>query len=146
MSGGLRGGSTRDRILRFLLARLAEDAAGASRLAVGPVAAGDGQVPPACAPYRLLREVAAKRAIVEIWRAALDAQVGQAARWPHGPCDAVIAAILPLYAEHADFDPSWLSPGCRAPAPEPTPLRPQPRPLGADPVPAPRRRLRLVEP
>jgi hypothetical protein len=145
VSDRLRGGCTRDRILSFLLARLTDDAVQASRLTVALT--GDGPHPSAvCAPERLLREVAVKLAIIEVWLAAVRAEDGPGGRWPRGPCDAVIAELISLYADHPGFDTRWLSPR-RGPAPpELVPLRRPPAHPSADAVPAPGRRLRIINP
>jgi hypothetical protein len=140
-----RGGSTRDRILSFLLARLTDDTVQASRLAVAPVGGGP-HLPAVCAPERLLREVAVKQAIIEVWLAAVRAEDGTAGRWPRGPCDAVVAELISLYADHPEFDRRWLSARCGAPPPESVPLRRAPALPSAHAVPARGRCLRIIKP
>jgi Family of unknown function (DUF6221) len=138
-----RGGSTRERILSFLLARLTDDTVQASRMAVTPAGTGSRRLPSGCAPERLLREVAAKRAIIQVWLRGLRAEEGPGARWPGGPCDPVIAELVSVYADHPKCDRSWLPPGCGAHPPGPGPSRPSP---STPTVPAPRRRLRMMKP
>ena len=144
MSEQPRGGSTRDRILSFLLARLTDDTVQASRLAVAP-AGGGPHLPAVCAPERLLREVAAKQAIIKVWLAAVRAEDGTGGRWPHGPCDAVIAELISLYADHPEFDRRWLPPRCGASAGA-RPAAPTTCAAEREAVPAHSRRLRIIKP
>lgn len=103
-----------DDLVAFLLDRLAEDEAAARALATGVDLAPFESVQQASdhrarhGPVRVLREVAAKRAMVEFWqdgRAALEVGV---------PCrgldvaTAMIVAQAAVFADHAAFDPSWL--------------------------------------
>jgi hypothetical protein len=139
-----RGGSTRDRILSFLLARLTDDTVQASRMAVTPAGTGGRHLPAVCAPDRLLREIAAKRAIVQLWLAALRAEEGPGAQWPRSLYDPVIAELISIYSEHPEFDRRWSSPGRGEPPPDSAPLRPAP--ASGPAVPEPRRRLRMIKP
>jgi hypothetical protein len=115
-----------DPLVAFLLARLDEDEEAARRLLLGGEflpfeslgrSAGHGA---RHGPLRVLREVAAKRAVVQAWR--------ESARRDRNPADApgaavaLIAALAAVFAEHPDFDPAWLGvleePGDRAEPPD----------------------------
>lgn len=59
-------------------------------------------------PIRVLRDVAAKRAMVQMWLDGVCAQRDQ----PQVPgldvAGAMIMALVAVYAEHPDFRPDWL--------------------------------------
>jgi hypothetical protein len=94
----------------FLLARLVEDEEAARTLLLR------GDVPPfesltrtadhraRHGPLRVIREVAAKRAVLQRWQEAeADAPDARALVLT------LVAALAAVFAEHPDFDPTWLA-------------------------------------
>jgi hypothetical protein len=87
-------------------------------LAVGPYGVlGDAFVSHVLAydPARVLAEVAAKRAIVDLWEPSLPDGAQDGRDWNEKEADDARAYVLELalrhlaslYADHADFDPAW---------------------------------------
>ena len=104
-----------DALAAFLLARLDEDEAAARAVLLdrgflpfeSVVQTADHGA--RHGPLRVLREVAAKRAVVQKCRDVLQTQ-GEG--FHAGTIDAatsLIAAIASVFAEHADFDTDWLA-------------------------------------
>jgi hypothetical protein len=100
-----------DPLVGFLLARLDEDEQAArGQLRSGGILPFESIAQTADhrarhGPLRVLREVAAKRSMVQMWRTRARAQHGS------GRPDvaaAMIVAMAAVFAEHPDFDPSWL--------------------------------------
>jgi hypothetical protein len=116
-----------DTLARFLLARLSED----ERIAQAARDVTTNGSPPVGTPLtedlamaqpghlaahvarhdpeRVLREVAAKRAVVRSWLVAVRRQLVQY-RDPDGieVAEEAIAHLAAVYADHPDFRPSWL--------------------------------------
>lgn len=102
-----------DPLAAFLLARLDEDEAAARRVLLGgeflpfESLAQTSDHGARHGPLRVLREVAAKRAVVGRWHGAVhgDRDPADGA----GTAVALIAALAAVFAEHPDFDPDWLA-------------------------------------
>ena len=104
-----------DARVTFLLARLDEDEAAARTVLLDREFLPFESVTQTAdhgarhGPLRVLREVAAKRAVVQECRDGLQAQ------WEGshvGRCDVaepLIAALASVFAEHPDFNPEWLA-------------------------------------
>jgi hypothetical protein len=99
------GGDRHDRrLLSFLAARLSDDATAVlkSMSSTDPPPPAQDSGPD---PEHLLRNVVAKRALVQAW---FDGRRdGDRATRPTVP-DAVIAGLAGEYRDHPDFDPGWL--------------------------------------
>lgn len=116
-----QAGDPRTRLVAFLVARLEDDEAAAQTaiasrdiLAVTTIE----QISDHSArhgPIRVLREVAAKRAMVQMWLDGIQAQ-------PSVPgldvAEAMIMALLAVYADHPDFRSAWLASDGREPIPD----------------------------
>ena len=126
MTGGRRQvDGDHDCLVAFLDARLQDDetvaqAAIAARDILAVTAVGQPSEHRARhGPIRVLRDVAAKRAMVQMW---LD---GVCAQRDHPPvpgldvADAMIMALVAVYAEHPDFRPDWLAMDGPEPMPRP---------------------------
>jgi hypothetical protein len=120
-------------LVSFLLARADEDEA----LAVAAAAqTGDPALPVARPlaehiarhdPKRVLREVAAKRAVVRVWLEGLAAQLNDpSAGSALDTVETVLVEFAAIYADHPEFHSSWL-PQPRHPEP------PDPHRLGVHP-------------
>lgn len=60
-------------------------------------------------PIRVLRDVAAKRAMVRMWLDGVSAQRAQPQVQGLDVADAMIMALVAVYADHTDFRPEWLA-------------------------------------
>jgi Family of unknown function (DUF6221) len=87
-------------IVEFLRARLADDEA-AAPYAISSLTDWGEFV--RYDPARVLREVAAKRAII---RLALSRR-GAPPEESHVVIDEMVGALASVYADHPDFDPAW---------------------------------------
>jgi|SoiMethySBSTD1v2_1073268.scaffolds.fasta_scaffold1599867_1 hypothetical protein len=104
-----------DALVAFLLARLDEDEAAARTVLLDREFLPFESVVQAAdhgtrhGPLRVLREVAAKRAVVQKYRVGRHAQLDG---FPVGGLDvaaALIAALASVFVEHPDFDSEWLA-------------------------------------
>jgi hypothetical protein len=117
-------GTTEDDLLSFLLGRLTDDEIAARTLITSIEARPFESITHTAdhasrhGPVRILREVAAKRAIVQMWQDGLRAHADLLPVAGLDIADAVITALVAVYADHPDFDPDWLA------------LLEQPAPLG----------------
>jgi hypothetical protein len=85
-----------DSLVAFLLARLADD----ERTARATPSGRDGA--------RVLREVAAKRAVVQIWLRAVRAQLLEHRdAGDIEPIETAVAHLATVYADHPDYRPGW---------------------------------------
>lgn len=100
-------------LVSFLLERLAEDEAGAQdalrNRPGGQQASPDGSDRHLVrqSPARVLRDVAAKRAIVQMWLTGLRARLVEHRTDGLDLVDAAIVELAAVYADHPDFHPSW---------------------------------------
>jgi|tagenome__1003787_1003787.scaffolds.fasta_scaffold18636739_1 hypothetical protein len=104
-----------DDLVSFLLARLEDDEIAARTLI------GSGETLPfessiqtsdhasRHGPVRILREVAAKRAMVQMWQDGLRARAEQFPVAGLDIADAMITALVAVHADHPDFDPDWMT-------------------------------------
>lgn len=105
----------RKSLVAFLLERLAEDEAVAEaasrRRAAAQQAAADGADLHLVqqSPARALRDVAAKRAIVQMWLDGLRARLSEHRSDGLELVDAAIVELAAVYADHPDFHPGWLA-------------------------------------
>ncbi len=107
-----------DALAAFLLDRLAEDEEAARSLlrsgeflpfeSIGQTADHRARH----GPLRVLREVAAKRTVVHAWRDSPRAQRDRPAARRPGLTEAMIMAMAAVFADHPDFDPTWLATVC----------------------------------
>jgi hypothetical protein len=101
-------------LLKFLLARLDEDEAAArGQLRGGGILPFESITQTADhrarqGPLRVLREVAAKRSMVRMWRTRSSVQRDRLGPGRADVAAAMVAAMAAVFAEHPDFDPSWL--------------------------------------
>ena len=56
----------------------------------------------------MLREVAAKRSMVQMWLSRSRTQRDRTGAGRPDVAAAMVVAMAAVYAEHPDFDPSWL--------------------------------------
>ena len=102
-------------LLSFLFDRLDDDEAAARALltprAVLQDAATDRQSAAATrsGPVRALRELAAKRMMVEMWFDGVLAEFCQLPVPGLNVADAMIMALATVYADHPLFEPGWLA-------------------------------------
>jgi Family of unknown function (DUF6221) len=59
-------------------------------------------------PLRVLREVTAMRAVVQMWRDSSRAQGDRLGAGRTELAEAMIVAMATVFAQHPDFDPEWL--------------------------------------
>jgi Family of unknown function (DUF6221) len=105
-----------DGLVTFLLARITED----EMIALSAI--GSGEVVELKAteqvaqhmcrhdPDRVLREAAAKRAIVALWATGARAEKAGRGRAVERVPVAVIVHLVSAYSDHPDFDGDWLGP------------------------------------
>jgi hypothetical protein len=113
-SAGTSRGADLDPLVKFLLARLDDD----ERAARGHMRGGGilpfesiGQAADHGArhgPLRVLREVAAKRSMVQMWLTRSRTQRDRLEAGRPDVAGAMVVAMAAVFAEHPDFDPSWL--------------------------------------
>ena len=103
-----------DPLVRFLLARLDDDETAArGHMRSGGILPFEsiGQAADHGArhgPLRVLREVAAKRSMVQMWLSRSRTQRDRTGAGRPDVAAAMVVAMAAVYAEHKDFDPSWL--------------------------------------
>ena len=103
-----------DPLVKFLLARLDDDETAArGHMRGGGILPFEsiGQAADHGArhgPLRVLREVAAKRSMVQMWLSRSRTQRDRTGAGRPDVAAAMVVAMAAVYAEHADFDPSWL--------------------------------------
>jgi len=103
-----------DPLVKFLLARLDDDETAArSHMRGGGILPFEsiGQAADHGArhgPLRVLREVAAKRSMVQMWLTRSRMQRDRTEAGRPDVAAAMVVAMAAVYAEHPDFDPSWL--------------------------------------
>ena len=104
-----------DALVAFLLARLDEDEAAARTVLLDREFLPFESVMQTAdhgarhGPLRVLRDVAAKRAVVEKYRDGLQAQPDGFHGGQLDVAEALIAALASVFAEHPDFNPEWLT-------------------------------------
>ena len=102
-------------LVSFLFDRLDDDEAAARALltpkAVRQYASIDRQSVAATrgGPVRALRELAAKRMMVEMWFDGVQADFCKLPVEGLNVADAMIIALVTVYADHPLFDPGWLA-------------------------------------
>jgi hypothetical protein len=107
-------------LVSFLLARLDEDEA-AARAAAAIEQTGDDTPLPVAPPLadhiarhdpkRVLREVAAKRAVARLWLEGLTGQLNDPSVVPAlDAVETVLVELAAVYADHPEFRSSWLPP------------------------------------
>jgi Family of unknown function (DUF6221) len=103
-----------DPLVTFLLARLDDDETAArGHMRGGGILPFEsiGQAADHSArhgPLRVLREVAAKRSMVQMWLSRSRTERDRTGAGRPDVATAMVVAMAAVYAEHADFDPSWL--------------------------------------
>ena len=103
-----------DALVTFLLARLEEDEVAArAHLRGGELLPFESIVQTADhrarqGPLRVLREVTAKRAVIQMWRDSSHAQRDGLGDVRTDLVEAMIVAMATVFAQHPDFDPEWL--------------------------------------
>jgi len=103
-----------DPLVTFLLARLDDDETAArGHMRSGGILPFEsiGQAADHGArhgPLRVLREVAAKRSMVQMWLSRSRTERDRTGAGRPDVAAAMVVAMAAVYAEHADFDPSWL--------------------------------------
>jgi len=109
-----------DALVTFLLARLEEDEVAArAHLRGGELLPFESIVQTADhrarqGPLRVLREVTAKRAVIQMWRDSSHAQRDGLGDVRTDLVEEMIAAMATVFAQHPDFDPDWLGTGKEA--------------------------------
>jgi hypothetical protein len=103
-----------DPLVRFLLDRLDEDEAAArGQLRGGGILPFESIAQTADhrarhGPLRVLREVAAKRSMVQMWRTRSRVSRDRPGSGRPDVAAAMVVAMAAVFAEHPDFDPNWL--------------------------------------
>ena len=103
-----------DPLVKFLLARLDDDETAArGHMRGGGILPFEsiGQAADHAArhgPLRVLREVAAKRSMVQMWLTRSRTQRDRLGAGRPDVAGAMVVAMAAVFAEHPDFDPSWL--------------------------------------
>lgn len=103
-----------DALVTFLLARLEEDEVAAWTLLRGREFRPFESIVQTAdhgarhGPLRVLREVTAKRAVVQMWRDSSRAQRDRLGAGHTELAEAMIVAMATVFAQHPDFDPEWL--------------------------------------
>ena len=103
-----------DPLVKFLLARLDDDETAArGHMRSGGILPFEsiGQAADHGArhgPLRVLREVAAKRSMVQMWLSRSRTERDRTGAGRPDVATAMVVAMAAVYAEHKDFDPSWL--------------------------------------
>jgi hypothetical protein len=100
-------------MLSFVLARLTEDATSGLRALDEVDSPEPARRGTPFDPERVLREVAAKRAIVRAWLDGLRAAAAPARNRTDVP-DAVVAEIAGTWSDHPEYDPAWSRPSSPA--------------------------------
>ncbi len=85
-------------LLSFLFDRLDDDEAAAQAMTATPEERG-----------RALRELAAKRSMVAMWFDGVQADLSRPRVAGLNVADAMIMALITVYADHPLFDPGWLA-------------------------------------
>ena len=104
-----------DHLVTFLLARLDEDEEAArAQMRGGAILPFESTAQTADhrarhGTLRVLREVAAKRAVVQMWRDNVRGQRDRLGAGRPDLAEALIVAMAAVFAEHPDFDPNWLA-------------------------------------
>jgi hypothetical protein len=104
-----------DHLVAFLLARLDDDEEAArTQVRGGEILPFESITQTADhgarhGPLRVLREVAAKRAAVQMWRDAPRVSGNRLGAGRADVVDALIVVMATVFAEHPDFDPTWLA-------------------------------------
>ena len=93
-------------LVSFLFDRLDEDDA-AARALLNPTAVRRNTA--LTGPVRAHREVAAKRMMVEMWFDGVQADLRTSPGAGLNVADAMIMALVVVYADHPLFDPGWLA-------------------------------------
>ena len=103
-----------DPLVSFLLARLDEDEAAArGQLRSGGIRPFESIAQTADhrarhGPLRVLREVAAKRSMVRMWQTRSRGPRDRLGPGHPDVATAMVVAMAAVFAEHPDFDTSWL--------------------------------------
>jgi Family of unknown function (DUF6221) len=104
-----------DHLVAFLLARLDEDEEAArTQMRGGEILPFESITQAADhgarhGPLRVLREVAAKRAAIQLWRDTLRAPRDGLGAGRADVAEALIVVMATVFAKHPDFDPTWLA-------------------------------------
>src|SRR6476620_8959445 len=120
-----------DPLVTFLLARLDEDEEAArTHLLGGEILPFESIVQAADhrarhGPLRVLREVVAKRAVVQMWRDRPRVQRDRIGTKCPDVAVGLIEAMAAVFADHPDFEPEWL-PAPEEPGEEPDNVVPLP--------------------
>jgi hypothetical protein len=85
-------------LFSFLFDRLDDDEAAAQAMTTTPGERG-----------RALRELAAKRSMVGMWFDGVQAELSRPPVAGLNVADAMIMALVTVYADHPRFDPDWLA-------------------------------------
>jgi hypothetical protein len=93
-------------LLSFLFDRLDDDEA-AARAQLTPTAVRQDAAPGG--PARAYRELAAKRSMVAMWFDGVQADFRRPPVAGLDVADAMIMALVTVYADHPLFDPGWLA-------------------------------------
>jgi hypothetical protein len=93
-------------LVSFLFDRLDDDEAVARALLTPTAVRRDANL---IGPVRAHREVAAKRMMVEMWFDGVQADLGRSPVAGLDVADAMILALVVVYADHPLFDPAWLA-------------------------------------
>jgi len=92
-------------LLSFLFDRLDDDEAAARALLTPAALRQDA----ASAAARAFRELAAKRSMVAMWFDGVQADLSRPPVAGIDVADAMIMALVTVYADHPQFDPGWLA-------------------------------------
>ena len=93
-------------LLSFLFDRLDDDEA-AARAQLTPATVRRDTTPGG--PARAFRELAAKRSMVAMWFDGVQADLSRPPVAGLNVADAMIMALVTVYADHPLFDPGWLA-------------------------------------
>jgi hypothetical protein len=93
-------------LLSFLFDRLDDDEA-AARARLTPATLRRDATPGG--PVRAFRELAAKRSMVAMWFDGVQADLSRPPVAGLDVADAMIMALVTVYADHPHFDPGWLA-------------------------------------
>ena len=93
-------------LLSFLFDRLDDDEA-AARARLTPATFRRNTTPGG--PARAFRELAAKRSMVAMWFDGVQADLSRPPVAGIDVADAMIMALVTVYADHPQFDPGWLA-------------------------------------
>ena len=92
-------------LLSFLFDRLDDDEAAARALLTPAALRQDA----ASGAARAFRELAAKRSMVAMWFDGVQADLSRPPVAGIDVADAMIMALVTVYADHPQFDPGWLA-------------------------------------